>query len=128
MRDPFDLYTENMKRGLLAFNQREFYEAHEGFEDAWRETPGPSREFYRALIQISGGFFRLTQNRPKAAIKFFNNALKWLADFPSPYMNLDTDGVKHHLRRIISKLEGGIKPQSILDTCFQPLIPIETTQ
>jgi len=34
------------QKGLCLFTRREFYEAHEYFERAWRETQDDSREFY----------------------------------------------------------------------------------
>jgi len=34
------------QKGLGLFTRREFYEAHEYIERAWRETQDDSREFY----------------------------------------------------------------------------------
>jgi tetratricopeptide (TPR) repeat protein len=78
-----------VKQGLLLFYQDQYYEAHEAFETAWRKTQDPAREFFRALIHISGGFLRLTQNRPKAAVKFFEHALKWLMLLPDTQLGFN---------------------------------------
>ena len=86
--------------GLGALSYRAFYTAHEYFEDAWRKTPDYSREFYRALLHISGGFFRLSQERPAAAKKFFIHALEWLAFFPSPYRGFRTDELINCLQNL----------------------------
>lgn len=58
---------QDVNDGIRLLNQDQFYEAHEAFETAWRRTQDPSREFYRALLHISGRFFRLSQSRPEAA-------------------------------------------------------------
>ena len=87
--------------GLEAFIRGDFYEAHECFEDAWRETSDESREFYRALLHLSGGFYRLTQNHPEAARKFFSHAHRWLTLFPTPYNNVDISRLQEYVLRLI---------------------------
>lgn len=104
-----------IKQGLQAFNQSEFYAAHEYFEDAWRDTPDESREFYRALLHISGGYYRLTQDRPKAAKKFFTRAQHWLKRFPSPHMGLDIDSIRTHLERLIVQIDAGKPAKTLLE-------------
>lgn len=102
------------EKGLQHFNKGDFYEAHEYFETAWRQTDDPSREFYRALIHVSGGFFRLTQERPGAARKFFSHALRWLQEFPSPYLGIDTAALKAHLLEMIEAIDQNPDAESIL--------------
>ncbi len=109
------------QKGLNLFNRREFYEAHEYFEHAWRETHDDSREFYRVLIHLTGGFFRLTQGRRDAAIKFFDRAHFWLKGFPSPYFGIDTDDLRDqlsNLRRAASQIK---ESNTILETYFPPI-------
>jgi len=102
-----DAFSEEVSRGLRLFSQEEYYEAHEAFETAWRSTQTPDRELYRALLQVSGGFFRLTQTRPKAARKFFMHALKWLALFPDQHHGFDVYQLKEDLHLIINSLDHG---------------------
>lgn len=104
-----------VKQGLQAFNQAEFYKAHEYFEDAWRDTLDESREFYRALLHLSGGYFRLTQNRPKAAKKFFSRAQHWLENFPSPHFDLDIDSIRTQLGRLIMQIDAGKPAKTLLE-------------
>lgn len=110
-----------IKQGLLAFSQRSYFQAHEYFEDAWRETDDPSREFFRALLHISGGFFRLTEGKPQAAKKFFQHALKWLDDFETNYLDFDNANLKQILKELIIEIDDGKHPESILEQ-FTPLI------
>ena len=76
MNKTLEQLPDNVIAGLEAFRKKEFYSAHEYFEDAWRKTLGTSREFYRALLHLSGGFFRLTQSRPGAAKKILHTCSK----------------------------------------------------
>lgn len=105
---------DKLTQGLQSFNRGDYYEAHEWFEDAWRETSDQTREFFRALLHLSGGYFRLTQERPEAAQKFFERSLQWTIQFPSPYLHIDTAALKTHLEKLISALESGQEPELIL--------------
>jgi len=96
---------QEVNEGIQLLNQDQFYEAHEAFETAWRRTQDPSKEFYRALLQVSGGFFRLSQGKPQAAKKFFTLALKWLATFPSPHLGFDTETLIKDIQKIILEIE-----------------------
>ena len=104
-----------VEQGLQALNQGKFYSAHEYFEDAWRDTTDESREFFRALLHISGGFYRLTQDRPTAAKKFFSRAQHWLQGFPSPHLGLETDSLRTDVERLLALIDAGKPSQRILE-------------
>ena len=112
---------DKVQKGIQHFNQGDYYEAHEWFEDAWRETPDPSREFYRALLHISGGFYRLTQGKPTAAKKFFSHAEKWLSEFPDDHQGFDLQQLRRNLGKIIKQIDQGHPPAEIINS-FSDLI------
>lgn len=115
-----DIHPEFFK-GLACFNQADFFQAHEHFEQAWRDTADDSREFYRALLHLSAGYFRLAQNRPAAAKKFFNHAKKWLALFANPTMGLDTEQINLRLGILIQSIDQGQDAKVLLNQSFPPL-------
>ena len=125
MNKAFDAFSNNAIKGLIAFNAREFYPAHEYFESAWRETPHESRILYRALLDLSGGFFRLAQNRPDAAWKFFVKALNWLEQLPSLCCGLDLAKIILNIRSILAALDQKMDPDTILQKFFEPIPPPE---
>lgn len=112
---------ENFQKGLQSFNRREFYAAHEHFENAWRQTPGDEREFYRAFLHLSGGFYRLSQNRPGAAQKFFTHADKWFAAYPDDFYGFNVSRIRQYLHQLISSLEKSISAGEILRNQFQTI-------
>ena len=114
-----------LAQGLKLFNQGDYYEAHEYFEDAWRKTGDPSREFYRALLQISGGFFRLTQGKPSAAYKFFTHALKWLEPFPDQHLGFNLPLLRSDLQKIVKAMEEG---QTQVDNLLAMLHPLRAEE
>ncbi len=119
------MFSQNLPRsvrkGLRLFNQKDFYRAHECFEDAWQQTPDDSREFFRALLQISAGYFRLTQYRPDAAKKFFSRTLVWLKPFPNHHLGFDVVAIRHHVKELIDAINLGLAAEVIVKSKFQPL-------
>ncbi len=120
-----DSFPDAFYQGLRTFNQQAFYEAHEHFEDAWRQTPTDDREFFRAFLHLSGGFYRLTQDRPEAARKFFSHAKKWLANFPDSYHGFDVSQIMEVVQRLINTINQKIPSDEILKDQFQPIQPKE---
>lgn len=110
-------------KGIKFLNQKDFYEAHEHFECAWRMTPDDSRELYRALLLISGGFFRLSQNKPDAAKKFFSNALGWLEPFPDHYLNFNVSDLRAYCQILMDNIDQSTPADKIIRDYFQPVKP-----
>jgi len=107
------------RQGIILFSQRKFYQAHENFESAWRETKDNPREFYRALLQLSGGYYRLTQKRLKAAKKFFKRSLHWLHNYPDPFFGIETSRLKDPLIDLIGATD--IHEKSIFEDVFSAI-------
>lgn len=105
---------KKVKQGLQSFNQGDFYEAHEFFEDSWRDTQESTRELFRALLHLSGGYYRLTQDRPGAAKKFFTRARHWIQKFPSPFLGLNTAEIEAHLKVLLTVIDTGHSSDTIL--------------
>jgi len=114
-------FNHDALKGLQAFNRQAFYDAHEYFETAWRTSPLDEREFYRALLQISGGFYRLTEDRPTAAHKFFGRARFWLQAFPSPFKSMDVSALQGWLAALLSALAEGRPPSEIFHRYYHPI-------
>jgi predicted metal-dependent hydrolase len=68
--------------GLLLFNERKFFEAHEALEDAWRSEHGPIRELYRGILQAAVVYLHITRHNYAGAIKVYGRSQKWLVPWP----------------------------------------------
>jgi uncharacterized protein len=51
------MMDELLQRGIGLFNNREFFQCHEGLEEAWTAEVGPRRLFLQALIHLAVGFY-----------------------------------------------------------------------
>ena len=82
------------------FNSGEFYTAHDVLEDLWLESRGqPDADFYKALIQIAGGFVHLTMHespeypdaghRLRPSFRLLQKAKGYLQCYPNQHHGLD---------------------------------------
>jgi hypothetical protein len=83
-------YDPRYLAGILYFNERDFFEAHEVWEDLWAETAGPERRFYQALIQAAVGLHHFGNGNLRGAVKLYHSSRNYMAPYGSPYLGLDT--------------------------------------
>jgi predicted metal-dependent hydrolase len=50
------VHSEKYQQGIAAFNQAEFFDAHELLEDVWRAAPPENKKFLQGLIQVAVAF------------------------------------------------------------------------
>jgi hypothetical protein len=70
---------EALDEGIALFNERQFFEAHEVWEDAWRTADGEDRLLLHGLIQVAAGFHKLQCGRPGGAVALFSKGTEKLA-------------------------------------------------
>ena len=55
------------EKGLEAYNNKKFYDAHEHWEDLWSDYVLHDAKFIQALIQLSVGYFHITNSNINGA-------------------------------------------------------------
>jgi len=75
--------------GVLFFNQRAFFEAHEVWEDLWADTQGPERRFYQGLIQAAVGLYHYSNGNLRGARKLFGTSQAYMKPFGDLHRGLD---------------------------------------
>jgi predicted metal-dependent hydrolase len=71
-----------LERGKALFNDGSWFEAHEAWEDAWREEGGEVRLLLQGLIQVAAGYLKAAQGRPSGAVKLLAAGLSKLSGLP----------------------------------------------
>ncbi len=89
MRDPNTSFDAALRRGVALFNRREFFAAHEAWEDAWRTNPGEPAYFLHGLIQIAAGFVKLQRGEPRGAFLNLDKGRRKLERFAPSRHGLD---------------------------------------
>tara|TARA_S200000501_G_C20858358_1_gene758627 strand:+ start:970 stop:1344 length:375 start_codon:yes stop_codon:yes gene_type:complete len=77
-KEEMDLF---FKKGLIAFNEKNFYDAHEYWEDLWTNFYFKDRLLIQGLIQVSVGYFHITNLNLRGARGLFKKCLPKLQKF-----------------------------------------------
>ncbi|MCH7575999.1 MAG: DUF309 domain-containing protein [Candidatus Marinimicrobia bacterium] len=89
-------------RGVALFNKQHYYEAHEAWENVWREmTDSPSDDaeiIIRGLIQFAAGLHSLTLGKLKGATGNLIKAKDKLAIYNKQFLGIDLTGLVSAIR------------------------------
>jgi predicted metal-dependent hydrolase len=83
-------YEPRYLAGIVCFNERDFFEAHEVWEGLWLECAGPERRFYQALIQAAVALYHFGNGNLRGAGKLYRTSKAYMDNYASPYLGLDT--------------------------------------
>jgi DUF309 family protein family protein len=80
-----DLRT-GFEHGRRLFNQRRYFDAHEVWEDVWRELKGEQKRRLQGLIQVAVALHHFTQQNARGAASLLARAEpKLAADSAFPF-------------------------------------------
>ncbi|MGC1452031.1 MAG: DUF309 domain-containing protein [Candidatus Sulfotelmatobacter sp.] len=77
--------AERYQLGIRHFNAREFYDAHEVWEDVWRESHGMEKRFLQGLIQAAVALHHHSTGNVVGACSLMARARKNLAGCPGDF-------------------------------------------
>src|SRR5271169_4425477 len=77
--------SEKYRRGIRHFNAREFYDAHEVWEDVWRESHGMEKRFLQGLIQAAVALHHHSTGNVVGACSLMERARRNLAGCPEEF-------------------------------------------
>ena len=101
--DPLD-------NGIKFFNAGQYFEAHEAWEELWRQTGGPLRLYYQGLVQTAVGLHHLAKGNLNGARAQLGKALQKLKQYPETFCRIDNLNL---IAEIQSALHD-VTPRSIL--------------
>ncbi len=73
------------RRGIELFNQQHFYDAHEIWEDAWRESIGHEKKFLQGLIQAAVALHHHSTGNLVGACSLLERSKRNLALYPEDF-------------------------------------------
>jgi uncharacterized protein len=88
--------------GIELFNARQYYEAHEAWEDVWRVSEGDERKFYQGLIQAAAAMVHHTKGNLRGIEIVLPKALDKLESLPRIFMSLDLEKFTKELRNFLA--------------------------
>ncbi|MCH7528829.1 MAG: DUF309 domain-containing protein [Candidatus Marinimicrobia bacterium] len=97
---------ELFRLGNEAFNAREFFDAHEHWEDLWTDHHLPDANFIQGLIQLTVGCFHLTNANLNGARGLFTKCIRKLEPYQPARRGLDVTSLVAYARRSLEQIEG----------------------
>ncbi|MBL1216396.1 MAG: DUF309 domain-containing protein [Planctomycetes bacterium] len=91
----FDPEEERQRflEGIALFNRKEFFEAHETWEDVWNMSVQDKARFYQGMIQLAVALEHMTRHNPRGVKKVWQTMLAKFAGLPPVYMGVDWQGL-----------------------------------
>ena len=77
--------VDGYHHGIRLFNEQHFYDAHEIWEDVWRETNGPEKKFLQGLIQAAVALHHHSTGNVVGACSLLERARKNLVNYPEDF-------------------------------------------
>ena len=96
-----DLERKLYLDGIRLFNEREFFAAHEVWEDAWRESYDLKKEFYQGLIQCAVALEHYRRSNPRGVVSLFDSYRRHFKDVPAEFMGLDVKSFLVEMHRAL---------------------------
>ena len=87
--------------GIRLFNAQDWFEAHEVWEDIWREASGDRKRFYQGLIQCAVTIEHVRRGNPRGVLSVWTTAQTKFTGLPSPYMGIAVDQLLADVKALI---------------------------
>jgi predicted metal-dependent hydrolase len=89
-----------ISRGVSLFNATRFFDAHEQFEELWRDTPQveSQRVHLQGLVQLAVAFHHVSTANLQGASSVMERALRNLQGAEESFPELDLDVLRDALR------------------------------
>jgi predicted metal-dependent hydrolase len=78
-------------KGVAYFNACEFFEAHEVWEELWKNYSGDLRLFYKGLIQAAVALHHFGNGNIRGARKVYGSSRNYLAQYRPVCVGLDLE-------------------------------------
>lgn len=120
-------YPPQYLLGIRLFNERQYYEAHEVWEEKWQQDKGRAGEFYRGLIQFAVATLHWERGNVGGARTLFEEARRRMAPFAPTHQGLDVLGFLDTMDDYFQPLWDALRanrPAPAPDTAHAPQIEL----
>jgi predicted metal-dependent hydrolase len=87
--------------GIQLFNEREFFDAHEVWEDAWHMARGIKHGFYQGMIQCAVALEHYRRSNPRGVVSLYKTYPPKFKDVPAVFMGLDVEAFLKEMREAL---------------------------
>jgi len=106
-----DAYDPRYLAGIVCFNARDFFEAHEVWENLWMDTAGPEKRFYQGLIQAAVGLYHFGNGNVGGATKLYRSSRDYMLRYGDTFKGLDQVAFWQAMEKCFAPLLGEVPAQ-----------------
>jgi uncharacterized protein len=107
------LYDLRYLAGVVLFNRRDYFAAHEVWEDLWRECPSADRRFYQSLIQAAVALYHWARGNETGARRLFASGRRYMTPFGPRHLGLDVPSFWATMERAVGEPAETLFPPEI---------------
>tara|TARA_Y100000590_G_scaffold458987_1_gene614890 strand:+ start:944 stop:1321 length:378 start_codon:yes stop_codon:yes gene_type:complete len=105
MKSEDQIKEELFVQGLNAFNNQSFYDAHEYWEDLWSDYRLKDAKLIQALIQLSVGYFHITNLNINGARGLLNKCIPKFDLYRPKSRGLDIELIIDSIKKSLKNLD-----------------------
>jgi uncharacterized protein len=94
-------------RGVAHFNAREFFEAHEVWEELWLVAREPEKTFLQGLIQVAAAFHHHARENARGAKSLLAAGVAKLQAFPEAHRGIAVSDFRTDAKNWLEEIEAG---------------------
>jgi predicted metal-dependent hydrolase len=98
-----------IRTAAAQFNAGKFFECHDTLEEVWQGIRGPARDFFQGLIQVSVGFYHLTNGNLTGAASQLEKGLARVEPYGERYAGLQIAALRREALSWLEKIRSGGK-------------------
>ena len=103
------------QKGIKAFNKRNFYDAHEYWEELWLDYKLEYSKFIQGLIQLAVSYYHLFNNNLNGAKSMIKKSLGKLENFDKS-RGIDVNNLKNQVQDVINHFNNISYTNEIIDS------------
>ena len=100
-----DWSVGELAAGLKCYRGQEFFDAHEHWENVWRQSHGPEKSFLQALIQVAGALHHYRRKNQRGSAALLRAALRRLEPYPERFGGVLLAPLRQELTDWLNALE-----------------------
>ena len=98
-------FKESLLFALNLFNNREWYEAHDAFEEIWNSVDGEERQVIQGILQVSVSQFHLSKGNLNGATILLGEGLGRIKTRTWIDLGIDLESLCRCLEDLLHKLQ-----------------------
>ena len=95
------------QRGVTLFNARQYFDAHEVWEDVWRAAPLDEKKYLQGLIQVAVALHHHSRGNREGARSLLDRAQRNLAHYPDSHAGVNLAAVRAAIIQCQQALKAG---------------------